>query len=309
MCAKRCDGTKPGGLGTACAPGLKQRDRPLCSRQNKKGTAKRPSSSVVALCGVLQRCNLICHSPPRHPVHCAQMRVHSLGASAGMPPPRAVATSPTPARPGTWRRTPAALGAPVAAACSSAVRVLHGCARCAAAPRWALQAPLRHCCWRLWGRCCPARTAAHPPCGCRGCWRSTRWQSATTAVPRVSTSCLARRRATSGSCTWKAACGASQRRCAANKPSLSSGPESFAPCARRCYDQTSCDYRFKNAGYSMSSSTWKDYFSQGGIFETNPVKSPIAGVRQPRAALAHLWLNSRRACSPGKQDFRHLLLL
>ena len=42
----------------------------------------------------------------------------------------------------------------------------------------------------------------------------------------------------------------------------------------------------------MSSSTWKDYFSQGGIFETNPVKSPIAGVRQPRAALARLWLNS-----------------
>ena len=59
-------------------------------------------------------------------------------------------------------------------------------------------------------------------------------------------------------------------------------------CTRRCYDQTSCDYRFKNAGYSMSSSTWKDYFSQGGIFETNPVKSPIAGVRrtfQQRVAL------------------------
>ena len=49
---------------------------------------------------------------------------------------------------------------------------------------------------------------------------------------------------------------------------------------RRCYDDTSCTYRFKNAGYSMSSSTWKDSFKQGGIFENNPVKSPIAGVRR-----------------------------
>jgi hypothetical protein len=48
----------------------------------------------------------------------------------------------------------------------------------------------------------------------------------------------------------------------------------------RCYDETSCNYRYKNAGYSMSSATWKDSFKQGGIFENNPVKSPIAGVRR-----------------------------
>lgn len=47
-----------------------------------------------------------------------------------------------------------------------------------------------------------------------------------------------------------------------------------------CYDQTSCDYRYKNALYSMSSLTWKDSFSQGGIFEDNPVKSPIAGANK-----------------------------
>ena len=47
-----------------------------------------------------------------------------------------------------------------------------------------------------------------------------------------------------------------------------------------CYDQTSCDYRYKNAQYSMSSLTWKDSFSQGGIFEDNPVKSPIAGANK-----------------------------
>lgn len=47
-----------------------------------------------------------------------------------------------------------------------------------------------------------------------------------------------------------------------------------------CYDQFSCNYRFKNAGYSMSSKTWKDSFKQGGIFEDNAVKSPIAGANK-----------------------------
>ena len=30
----------------------------------------------------------------------------------------------------------------------------------------------------------------------------------------------------------------------------------------------------------MSSTTWKDYFKQGGIFEYNAVKSPIAGANK-----------------------------
>ncbi len=41
----------------------------------------------------------------------------------------------------------------------------------------------------------------------------------------------------------------------------------------------------QNAGYSMSSKTWKDSFRQGGIFEDNPVKSPIAGVRRASCTL------------------------
>jgi hypothetical protein len=81
--------------------------------------------------------------------------------------------------------------------------------------------------------------------------------------------------------------------------------------ARRCYDQTSCDYRFKNAGYSMSSSTWKDYFNQGGIFETNPAKSPISGVRKPRTRPrnSHLGAEHPNARAAGQQDLRHLLLV
>ena len=47
---------------------------------------------------------------------------------------------------------------------------------------------------------------------------------------------------------------------------------------RWCYDEFSCNYRFKNAQYSMSSSTWKDSFVQGGIFEDSPAKSPLAGA-------------------------------
>jgi len=71
-----------------------------------------------------------------------------------------------------------------------------------------------------------------------------------------------------------------------------------------CYDEFSCNYRYKNAGYSMSSISWKgklfptltwsstetvlcctDSFRQGGIFEDNPAKSPLAGVRPPSACL------------------------
>lgn len=78
---------------------------------------------------------------------------------------------------------------------------------------------------------------------------------------------------------------------------------------RRCYDESSCNYRWKvrgvprlsrpahaplptpfkrsvarlfsskGANYSMSSLSWGQQFRQGGIFEENPELSPLAGVR------------------------------
>jgi len=54
----------------------------------------------------------------------------------------------------------------------------------------------------------------------------------------------------------------------------------------------------------MSSSNWKDYFQQGGIFEDNPVKSPIAGVRSQPTFLPP------RLTHPltGQQGLRHVRL-
>ena len=192
------------------------------------------------------------------------------------------------------RRTPAALGAPVAAACSSAVCVLHGsrvCAPCCGAAMGAASVTAALLLATM-GALLPGAHGGAPTMWLQGLLEIDPLAVCNDGspagfyfVPGTTQSNIWLVYLEGGMwCVAAALC---------SKQALaSSGPESFAPCARRCYDQTSCDYRFKNAGYSMSSSTWKDYFSQGGIFETNPVKSPIAGVRQPRAALARLWLNS-----------------